>query len=108
VDPVFQRRDGHHLRVSVEQLQPRAARGPDTEPTTRVARTLLQYMEQQVVSALYSSLATPGYRLAPPAWAATGGSSLRTGGGGGHRKKIFVGHVFKYAVLMIYNENICD
>ena len=48
VDPVFQRRHRHHLRVGVQQLQPRAARRPDAEPPQRVARTVRQYMEQSV------------------------------------------------------------
>ena len=48
VDTVLQRRDGHHLRDGLQQLQHGATRGPQPEPAQGVARPLQEHMEQQV------------------------------------------------------------
>ena len=48
MDPVFQRRHGHHLRHGVEQLQPGSAGRRLSESRARVSGTVQQYMEQQV------------------------------------------------------------
>ena len=48
VDPVLQRRHGHHLRDGVQQLQPRAEGRPESEPPQRITRPLQEHLEQPV------------------------------------------------------------
>ena len=48
MDPVLQRRHGHHLRDGVQQLQPGAEGRPESEPPQRVTRPLQEHLEQPV------------------------------------------------------------